>query len=173
MSTGSNGVRLLHPSSLSSASVQTVAASPMQLVSAKLPGGELILVLHNPQSTPDAGSAYQSLAAESAPAVCTGSSPPKRVQPSAHASASATCSAAVATETVTPHSNGVALPSKNCDRSPDVLPGANNVSVKKEESNTTCRPRIEDSDDDVDDEDDSIYEEDNSREPDRTVWRPW
>ena len=67
----------------------------------------------------------------------------------------------------------MALPSKNCDRSPDVLPGANNLSVKKEESDTTCRPKIEDSDDDVDDEDDSIYEEDNSREPDRTVWRPW
>ncbi|KAI0241614.1 hypothetical protein LSAT2_023235 [Lamellibrachia satsuma] len=172
MTGSSNGVRLLNPSTVSSTALQTVAASPMQLVSAKLPGGELILVLTNQQS-PEAGGVCQPPAAESTSAAGSAaarSSPPKSFLPPTNAAASASCSGAVAMETLTPHSSGLTSHSNNCDKPPDVSPSSNNMAVKKEEGDTSCRAGTEHSDDD---EDDSIYEEDNSRETDRSVWRPW
>ena len=171
MSGDSSGVRFLHPSVVTSAPVQTLAA-PMQLVSAKLPGGELIFVLTNPQSSEVAGSCQRPVA-ESSCAHAAKCSPPNGIIPPMKATSSMSCAGTGSPEALASRSNGLASPSSNCDNPPNVSPSSYAIVVKREEQDQTDRAATNESEDDADDEDDSIYEEDDSRETDGPMWRPW
>ena len=172
LSGDTNGLRFLHPSVVTSAPVQTLSASPMQLVSAKLPSGEIIFVLTNPPSA-EVASTFQRPAAESSCAHAVKISPPNSITPPLKAKSSISCAGAGSPEALASRSNGLASPSNNLDNPPNVSPTSPAIVVKREELELVDHAGTEESEDDADDEDDSIYEEDDSRETDGPMWRPW
>ena len=172
LSGDTNSVRFLHPSVVTSAPVQTLSASPMQLVSAKLPSGEIIFVLTNPQST-EVANTFQRPAAESSCTHAVKTSPPNSITPPMKAKSSISCAGAGSPEAPASRSNGLASPSNNLDNPPNVSPTSLTAVVKYEAPEQEDRAVTDESEDDAEYEDDSIYEEDDSRETDGPMWRPW